>query len=421
MFPVNKIDSKNYLSQNKISPFNTSYKELRAKIFFDMIAFQYTFLHLIVLLTIFISCKTIQNKKNGYWKYALPSIVLLGLEEGMRWGREMDWNYYYYVYADYIAGYPSNHELLFQLIWRICATLGIPYYIVITGCSLFFIYSLFYLFRPNAGSSAFLYIIPLCVACHTITSSNLIRWYMALSFFLLSVRNLLDKKHLFFGVFLISSFFTHYAMAVCATLFFLIYLLKRRISPTIACAISTILIIINTKEILSHFTIIYELFSGIDRFSSYLDFDYQRIISNGSINVEEKSVLMKLITFTPYYFSFYIGEKLLSSKKIGLLEYNLLIYGSFFKILSSGLELVGRVYYVFDIFICMTFSFIFSHLYQNHKNLINKMAFSFLLFYFISKGIYMCKPLEYDEYMLYIWNEHIDPTTILNLKKEHLY
>lgn len=79
-----------------------------------MITFIYVALHVSLLIILLLSCRKIVTHRKCYWRYAIFPISFYGLEEGLRWGRETDWNLYYYVYEDYLHGISSNHEWLFQ-------------------------------------------------------------------------------------------------------------------------------------------------------------------------------------------------------------------------------------------------------------------------------------------------------------------
>lgn len=126
-----------------------------------MIEFRYITLHLIVVFIILIFCNKIYKApKYMYWKYASVPIFVFTIEEGLRWGREIDWCVYYFVYDNFKNNIFEGHEPLFTSIWWSFAHLGFDYYIIISFCSFLLIFSIFYLFKPYdeitkiAGSSA---------------------------------------------------------------------------------------------------------------------------------------------------------------------------------------------------------------------------------------------------------------------------
>lgn len=65
-----------------------------------MISVQYIVLHILLVLVTYISCKKIKSQSSHkYWQYAMWAIIAFTLEEGLRWGRMIDWCKYYESYA----------------------------------------------------------------------------------------------------------------------------------------------------------------------------------------------------------------------------------------------------------------------------------------------------------------------------------
>lgn len=60
-----------------------------------MITFVYIALHALLLLVMLFFCRRIVLNGRNYWRLAIIPILSYGLEEGLRWGRETDWNFYY--------------------------------------------------------------------------------------------------------------------------------------------------------------------------------------------------------------------------------------------------------------------------------------------------------------------------------------
>lgn len=355
--------------------------------------------------------------KNKYWTLAIFPIIAYGLEEGLRWGRETDWNLYYYVYQDYLHSLSSDHEFLFQLIWRSFAAFGVSYPCVITACSVLFIFSLFFFFKPFAKSKEFAYIVPLCVACHIVTSSNLIRWYMAMSFLLIGTRLWLDKKKIVGILVLGASIFIHFfSLAILALMVGGLSFKKVFLKPLIACVVCTLLLFLFDRSILSKFGFIYDLFGMFNRFSGYLDNGYSFIIGKDEGDSGTKSILMSFITFLPYYAFIVCGYKMYKTGKVTIAYYNIVVIASIFKVISQGLELIGRFYYFLDFFVCMVCVYSISYLYKNKSKFIDKVFIVICICYVIRKFIFMCQPLEYNELMLYVWDKRIEPSSIIDFK-----
>ena len=383
-----------------------------------MIAFIYVALHVSLLITLLLSCRKIVTHRKCYWRYAIFPISFYGLEEGLRWGRETDWNFYYYVYEGYLHGISSNHEWFFQLLWRSFAATGVSYPWVITACSTLFIFALFFFFKPFAIRKEFTYIIPLCVACHIITSSNLIRWYMAISFMLLGIRLLSDKKKILAILCFIVAISTHFFSIITVLFTVAILLYKKTIMrPTMACIVCAFLLFLFDRSILGKLGFIYDYLGMFDRFSAYLDNGYSWIIGKDEGYSGTKSVLMSFITFLPYFAFIICSYRLLEKGYFKVTYYNIIVVASVLKIISSGLELFGRVYYFFDFFICLSCIMSVGYLRKTSGKLIYKLLLVFCVFYVLRKFLYMCEPMQYDELMLYVWNKHLEPSSLLDFKR----
>lgn len=383
-----------------------------------MITFIYVALHVSLLITLLLSCRKIVTHRKCYWRYAIFPISFYGLEEGLRWGRETDWNFYYYVYEDYLHGISSNHEWLFQLLWRSFASFGLPYPYVITACSVFFIFALFFLFKPYASRKEFTYIIPLCVACHIITSSNLIRWYMAVSFMLIGCRLFSERKFRMAILCFVAAISTHFfSIVIVLFLLCLFYYKKIIMRPAWACLVCVLLLLLFDRSMLAKFGFIYDYLGMFNRFSGYLDNGYSWIIGADNGYSGTKSVLMSFVTFMPYFAFIISGHHLMQKGALQVVYYNLVVVASMLKIISSGLELFSRVYYFFDFFICLSCIMSVGYIRKTSGKFIYKLLLVLCVFYIVRKFLYMCEPMQYDELMLYVWDKQIEPSSLLEFKR----
>ena len=383
-----------------------------------MITFVYIALHALLLLVMLFFCRRIVLNGRNYWRLAIIPILSYGLEEGLRWGRETDWNFYYYVYEDYLHGLSSDHEWLFQLIWRSFASFGLPYPCVITVCSLFFIFALFVFFKPYASRKEFAYIIPLCVACHIITSSNLIRWYMAVSFMLMGCRLFSERKFWMAILCFVAAISTHFfSIVIVLFLVCLFYYKKIIMRPAWACLVCVLLLLLFDRSMLAKFGFIYDYLGMFNRFSGYLDNGYSWIIGADEGYSGTKSVLMSFVTFMPYFAFIISGYHLMQKGALQVAYYNIVVVASMLKIISSGLELFGRVYCFFDFFICFSCIMSVGYIRKTSGKFIYKLLLVFCVFYILRKFLYMCEPMQYDELMLYVWDKQIEPSSILEFKR----
>ena len=124
-------------------------------------------------------CET--NKQ--YWKAALPGIIAFSLNEGLRWGRGLDYNLYFKGFQDAALGYDDTHEILFSLYCRTCHYLGIDYKGFIISTMLLLIISVYFFLKKYRKQAA--YALPLFCLLMEANYTNLIRWYMGVPFILI--------------------------------------------------------------------------------------------------------------------------------------------------------------------------------------------------------------------------------------------
>lgn len=168
---------------------------------------------------------------------------------------------------------------------------------------------------------------------------------------------------------------------------------------------------------LAKFGFIYDYLGMFNRFSGYLDNGYSWIIGADEGYSGTKSVLMSFVTFMPYFAFIMSGYHLMQKGALQVAYYNLVVVASMLKIISSGLELFSRVYYFFDIFICLSCILSIGYLRNNSRTVFLKLLMIICIFYVIRKFVYMCEPMQYDELMLYVWDKQIEPSSILEFKR----
>ena len=80
-----------------------------------MITFTYVFLHILLLYVFYKYSLKFKKKQLQYWKIASIPIIFFSLEEGLRWGRFIDWCAYYDTYYNGLE--TSKFEFLFKEWW----------------------------------------------------------------------------------------------------------------------------------------------------------------------------------------------------------------------------------------------------------------------------------------------------------------
>lgn len=380
-----------------------------------MIELKYILFHILLLFISYICGRKITlSPIQQYWKVAIWIIIAFIIEEGLRWGRNIDWCVYYDVYQDYLKGSTSNHEILFRFIWKIYAYCNLPYYIVIASCSGLLIYSFLYFCKPYKETIFIL--IPFIIGMCASNATNLIRWYMSFSFVLIATRLYLNGKIKSSILLTLCSICTHIGMIIIIPIFYFIINRKRILfKPLITIIISLAFIILFDPSILGKLSFIFDLFSGFERFNTYSEDATEWLTGTGqNADSIRRSSIEQLIATVPLWTYIISGYEVCKSKKNIIPIYNLAIIGIFFKNAASGLELFGRYSYLFEPFICIIAVYGLIYIHKEKKwTPVNILLYAIGTIFIVRKFIAFCTPMEYEQLMHYVWDTPIDPYELI--------
>lgn len=379
-----------------------------------MVTVTYVLLHIMLLIVFYVYSKRIDRDPARYWKIATVPIVFFALEEGLRWGRFIDWCAYYGLYNDV----PHTWEFLFRNWWSLFNSLGVPYPVVITLCSLIYVVSLFFLFRPYAGLFSIFF--PLIIAFSALSAENFIRWYCALSVIFVSFRFLLDKRWLPFAVFACMVPLVHFGTVPLLILFILIVFIKRPISPMLTICLSIGCILFFNSSFLLRFTNVVDfMFGHVEKFTQYMNNVEGWITGSGqNSDMERKSMLVYLISMIPFYCIIWGAHRI--RKDLGTeyqIMYNLGALGVLVLSISSGLEILLRYAEIFYPFLSLLCAYVIKRLPRSKavsystSRLLASMCYLFIIW----KFIVFVRPLGREEFMCYVWNYWLSPYSTFNL------
>lgn len=380
-----------------------------------MIEFRYIFLHILLAIILFAYGKRIsKSSEKKYWKLALIPIMAFTIEEGLRWGRNIDWCVYHSVYNDYLKGFSTNHEILFQAIWKLYAFFNLPYPILIASCSCLLICSIFYLIKPY--KEIVFIAIPFLVFYCANNATNLIRWYMGASFLFFAIRLFQEQKTRKAIILAICSVCTHAGFILAIPIFYFFFVYKKILfKPFSAIIISILLSIFFDPSFMGRFVFIFNFFSGFERFSAYAS-DASGWLTGTGQNAEmiRRGAFDLLVANVPLWIYVIVGYKICKPMQL-VKVYNILVIGLFFRAMASGLELMGRYAYLFEPFICIMASYVILHLLKQKRNAVNvAMSLIAIIFVFVKMWAF-CSPMDYTELMHYVWDDQIAPSSLIPL------
>lgn len=381
-----------------------------------MIEIRYIAFHLLLVIILFLYSNRLSKVSlKQYWKIAFIPLLAFTLEEGLRWGREIDWCVYYTVYKDIKANVNTGHEPLFTLIWWIFGRLGAEYYIVISFCSFLLAFSIFFFFKPYKEINKIA--IPLAFLMIASNATNLIRWFMGVSFLLISLRYYLDSKQTKSLIFAIVACCTHIGLIMILPLLWLPLRKKTRIlNPRTAIIISIFLVLVFDRRIFANFAFIFDWFSFYSRFATYSDSAAEWLTGDASAKgAEDFAVYDILFVSAPLFFFIYYGYKAINNYKELFPLWNAMVIGIYLRNMSRGLELLGRYSYVFDILLCISGSYALLYIMnKKDKGLLDYFGMVVMVAFVLKKVYAFCISIyDVPELMQYVWDMQTDPSTLI--------
>lgn len=365
---------------------------------------QYIVLHILVILICCWYCKKASYKEEkNYWKLATIPIMVFTFEEGLRWGRHIDWCAYYYVYNS--LGTRTNTteiEYLFELLWGTMARLGFPYYVAISLCSFLLVYSFFKFAKPYK-QLLFLFL-PLSIIWIAPAAMNMVRWYMGFSIALIGLRYLLDGC--FFKSILLfiaaSLFHTITGVLMLPCLLFYVFKKVMFIRPKYVVLISVFFVLFFNVASLANLFGLLSVFSSLERYSGYIANADSWFASTGGLDgFNRKANIVYIATMVPFYASLlytYKNRKIIPNASF---FYNVLTFCVILRSFSSGMEIVARIATFYD------FSFLYLCSWFLYKQrFIKSMAIVVVIVWasIAYKAFIFIRPMSNDALNHYIWN-----------------
>lgn len=240
-----------------------------------MIPAIYTFLLLFMLFSLYKAGKGLQDNACKITSiYGIIALLVYTLNEGLRFGRGIDYNYYWRGYEDIAAGKYVETNIGMLLFEKCLISLNFSWEDCVLVLSFMFILGT--LFLMKCYKEVLPLALPLFVFFSNPAVENMIRWYLGFSFILIGLsfqlreEKRLNKKFLFFS-FLACLF--HYAIIPIPILFFFIKFFKKPLlHPLIVIALYySIAFAFKTTVMLQFVTVINTLSMMSDRFESYGD------------------------------------------------------------------------------------------------------------------------------------------------------
>lgn len=356
----------------------------------------------------YILSKTKTNK--DFWVKALIPIIVYSLIEGLRFGRYIDWNIYYFRYNNLGENINSeDYEILFRYICHYLYQLGFPYYMFIMLQCAFLIVSTFIFLNKYRDKLYFM--IP-AILTALAPNEMFIRWYLGFSFMLLSIYNIINNKVKLSYLYLLCACLTHIGFILfIPVIIFYKYLDSYALPPklsSILFVISSIVLTISSLSILTdiaNIMMMLGLGSIDDKVSSYL-MDTQDLVTGewGRTGIMEQSIATRLRSMIAFLPAIYFGKQVLEKYRYGYLIYNLFVIGAIVSPLFLLVEILNRfasALTFFSVICCGLVYYEYIVVKHNTKlKIICVVSFIFLIWPSLMEFI----RLRPEEYTLFLWD-----------------
>lgn len=366
------------------------------------------FLRLLVVIIGFAIGKRVSAATHkNYFQCVLPFISAFALNEGLRFGRGVDYNGYYFKYLSILGGETGDRIISDPVFIALCHLnnlLGLPYQGLVFIFSLILAISGVILLKDN--KNVLLYAFPLFFL-YSMPAENLMRWYLAFSFLLIAVYHY-NKNNLktafVFAVFAIGS---HLAISLIVILLFLIKQIKRPLlNPYISIGIYLVLWLLFSTDMMLG------LVGYINKISFLSDY-YSGYISNADIwltgtGLGDKAQNFGIGLALPDILTIFLAYKVMWKHPNTTYFGNIYIVGALLAAALMRIELGYRITVVLKLFQCIVLAYAFKdYLFTRKQSEVMMKLASWIIVLNIIRVyfVFIFTDMGIDE-VLYIWDSN---------------
>jgi hypothetical protein len=280
----------------------------------------------------------------NYWrKYGLAIILSYGVFMGLRFGRMIDYNVYYFRYVRIGENFGSeDYEFFFKSIIWLLNNLGVPYWIFIFLCSILLISSVLFVLKKYRKY------IPLALLFFLWEAHNaelLIRWYIGFAFFLYSIGYLERGKYGKFALFALMALGNHVGMIIIYALVVPLFLIKKVLVPWwVVLPLFAYTLFYGTVTLFSILTPFVGIIGVDERSLTYAE--HMEDIINGEYGTVGTTLIEKtstfIRTFIAYAFPVLISHRIVKAKLITPAYVHLFYIGVIFAPMLNQVEIMNR-------------------------------------------------------------------------------
>lgn len=375
-----------------------------------MIPIIYCILLLLMLFTLYRAGIQIKRTNNILTPIVILAIVIYTLNEGLRFGRGIDYNLYGMAYEDMEKGGDNTWDFMFKTIAEILIGLGVSWQGYVVLMSFVFIVATICLLRNYNDVLPFA--LPLFVLFSIPATENQVRWYFGFSFILIGLGFLLGggrKRKTLFLLFSVFACTFHLALAPIPMIFYIITLLRSPILKPLPTLIVYFVIafFFSTEFMLQFVELVNRLSMLSEHFEAYGD-KAEYWLTGGFADTGSRSAFPNILELVFLCSLIILGYQVIH--KGGwrhIYAYNLFVIGLLVNPIANQIELVGRYDQTFFFFRAVVLACILEYAYRQKSVVIHKATLVISLFVFLSLGKVFFQPFRRsEEFYLYVWNRN---------------
>lgn len=310
--------------------------------------------------------------RDGKKSLVIIGILAFTLNEGLRFGRWIDYNYYYFSFHEALLnGQTRFNESAFVYLCRFINGIGGNFQWLIIFMSFMHIFSAVFFLRHFKEVAVFA--LPLYIFFSYFSAENMVRWMLGFSFILIGLYYLLSnindkKKYCLFIFFSFLAYNIHHGLLMVIPFFVIMYFIKKAIHPVVSISLYFMFLLFFQLDFMLDFVDIANTFSSLTgSFESYAD-NAEKWLTTTALGLESKSGFSGLSNTIFYLFCVIIGYKLIPyfDRKY-LYSYNLFVFGFILNPIANRIELLYRIDILFFVFITIVLSYIIQYTIKERK------------------------------------------------------
>ena len=361
----------------------------------------YALIRIIVYVILFYFGYKISRKKGVVCMkmFAIP-IIIVTLGEGLRWGRGIDYNVYYYTYNEIRDAIDlGGWEPFFFCLMKLFNWFDMPWQAPVLFFSFFLVYS--YVRYLKEHRDILMFTLPLFFY-NTLMAENLMRWYLAFSVILIGIHYLLDGRWKAFVIFGVIATGFHYMIVLVWLPMLLISNIKKPVlNPSIAVFIFVGSFLVS-EFAFQYFSFITDILVVSERFESYRTgfMDWMTEEKDTEYKMSIDHTVANILAIVAGYRMCNKGENIRLTK-----IYNIFLMGVLVGPFLCKAELTTRIYLLYFVFhVIFVSNLLYERFVLKHK--IPRVELLLLTLYILA----MVRIVSYDLFyskqdnVLFIWD-----------------